>query len=451
MIIEELAGYAVAQRASPLTADVLHHAKRTVIDWFAATVPGGVVPPATLLLEALGDEASTGQAVTYPAGKRMSLRGAALVNATAAHTVEFDDIFRDAVYHPGCMTVAASLAASQARNASGEEFLKGVVAGVEISTRIGVVVNPAHYRSWHTTGTVGTFGAAAAVGTVLGLDARQTAHALATATTLAAGLRKAFESDAMSKPLHAGHAAEAGALAALAASRGVTGVLDILDGPGGFGSAMSEGCEWSRATEGLGTHYNITRLTIKNHGCCGHTFAAIDGALALRAAGRAAVADIERIEIGTYKTALDVAGNPNPRTEFEAKFSIPYVVATALIHGRVRLDAFSDERLNDPSIRGLMARIHPSVDEALTSLFPRQRAARVRIHSRSGEVFEHYQETRRGDPDSPLTDAELEDKFRELVSPVVGSSSAEGLLKKLWSMESEDPRSLVLSLKGVAR
>jgi 2-methylcitrate dehydratase PrpD len=450
MIVDDLADYAVAQQTSRLSADVLHHAKRTVIDWFSATVPGGVVAPATLLLEALGDEDSRGQAVTYPGGRRMSLRDAALVNATAAHTVEFDDIFRDAVYHPGCMTVAASLAASQARGTSGEKFLRGVVAGVEISTRIGVLVNPAHYRSWHTTGTVGTFGAAAAVSTVLGLDARQIANALATAATLAAGLRKAFDSDAMSKPLHAGHAAEAGALAALAASRGVTGVSDILEGPGGFGAAMSEGCDWSQATKGLGVDYNITRLTIKNHGCCGHTFAAIDGALALRAAGCTAVADIERIEIGTYKTALDVAGKPDPRTDFEAKFSIPFVVATALIHGKVRLDAFTDERLADPAIRQLMGRTHLSVDEALNAAFPKKRAAQVRIHMRSGEVREHYQDTRRGDPDSPLTDAELEEKFRELVSPVVGSSSAEGLLKTLWSMESGDPRSLVLAVKGAA-
>src|SRR5689334_4887163 len=222
MLLEELARYAVAERETALTADVRHHARRAVLDWFAALLPGGVLPPATLLAAALEEELGRGRARLYPGGRTATARAAALINGSASHTVEFDDIYRDAIYHPACPTISAALAAAEARGASGDRFLRAVVVGYEVSTRIGRAVVPAHYKFWHTTGTVGCFGSAVAVATVLGLDETRTMHALATAATFAAGLQQAFRSEAMSKPLHAGRAAEAGLFAALAAERGVT-------------------------------------------------------------------------------------------------------------------------------------------------------------------------------------------------------------------------------------
>ena len=148
--------------------------------------------------------------------------------ATAAHTMEVDDIYCDAINHPGAPTIAAALALAQESGASGEAFLRGVIVGYEVSTRIGAAMGRAHYRCWHNTGTIGSFGAAAAAAAIYGLDAKRFAHTLATVTTFAAGLQQAFRMDSMSKPLHAGRAAEAGLLAALAAREGVTGSIDVL-------------------------------------------------------------------------------------------------------------------------------------------------------------------------------------------------------------------------------
>jgi 2-methylcitrate dehydratase PrpD len=195
----------------------------------------------------------------FPSGRRATMKAAALINGAASHAIEFDDIFRDAIYHPGTPVISAALAAAQGRGASGEALLRGIVAGYEVSTRIGVAVNPAHYEFWHTTGTVGSFGAAAAAAVILGLDAERTMHALANAGTLAAGLQQAFRSDAMSKPLHSGHAAECGLTMALAAEAGVTGAPDLLEGKAGFGAAMSRNVDWSMATAELGTRFNIRR------------------------------------------------------------------------------------------------------------------------------------------------------------------------------------------------
>src|SRR5207249_3379700 len=239
-VVERFAGFAEGERWQPLAPQVLHQAKRAVIDWYAALLPGGVVPPALLLERAFAGELGHGEA-RLALGKRASVRAAALINGAAAHTVEVDDIFREGIYHPGAPTIAAALAVAQSRQVSGEAFLRAVVVGYEISTRIAEAMGRAHYRYWHNTGTIGCFGAASAAAEVLGLDAKRFAHALATVATFSAGLQQAFRADSMSKPMHAGRAAEAGVTAALAAAEGVTGALDIMEGEAGYGRATGHG------------------------------------------------------------------------------------------------------------------------------------------------------------------------------------------------------------------
>ncbi|MBI2751949.1 MAG: MmgE/PrpD family protein, partial [Betaproteobacteria bacterium] len=320
---------------------------------------------------------------------------------------------------------------------------RAVIVGYEISTRIGAAMGRAHYRHWHNTGTIGCFGACAAAAYLLGLDRLRFAHALATVATFSAGLQQAFRTESMSKPLHAGRAAEAGVTAALAARDGVTGSLDVLEGEAGFGramgygDAMGGGPDWERMLATLGRDFHITRMTFKNHACCGHTFAAIDGALALKAKMGIAAEDIERVRVGTYRAALEVARYEAPATAAEARFSLKYVVATALTHGSVRLAAFEPQRLQDEATRALMPRIEVSADPQLDAAFPAQRAARVTIAARGGRTAEHLQPTRIGDPDAPLSDRQLEEKYLELAAPVIGETRSRALLERLWRLERE--------------
>jgi 2-methylcitrate dehydratase PrpD len=434
-VVERFAEFAVSQRKQPLKGEVLHHAKRAVIDWYAAAFPGAVVPPATLLEKSLASELGKGSSRLL-LGKKAPARTAALINGTAAHAAEFDDIFRDGIYHPGAPTIAAALALAQSLSLDGMSFLKGVVAGYEISTRIGAAMGRAHYKYWHNTGTIGCFGAAAACSEILNLKRHNFAHALATVATFSAGLQQAFRMDSMSKPLHAGRAAEAGLTAALAARDGVTGSLDILEGEAGYGRAMGDSPDWERALATLGKDFHITRMTFKNHGCCGHTFAAIDGALELKKKMNFSIPDIEKISVGTYKAALDVAGYEEPRTPAEARFSLKYVVATALTEGSVRLAAFEKKGLSKSTTRELMKKISVTVDPELDAAFPGQRAARVAITA-GGRREEFLQPTRKGDPEMPLSDRELEAKFLELAGPVAGKAPAKKLLERLWRLETE--------------
>ena len=434
MLLEKIADYAIKEQTSKLRPEVIHHATRAVIDWYASLLPGSRVPPATLLEQALAEELDRGKA-RLGSGRRATLRAAALINGAAAHAVEFDDIWRDAVYHPGAPVIAAALATAQSQGASGEQFLRGVIVGYEISTRIGDAVMPSHYKYWHTTGTVGCFGAAAAAATLLGCNREQFMNALGTVGTFAAGLQQAFRSEAMSKPMHSAHAAESGVLAALAAAKGVTGVHDIMEGEVGFGAAMSVKPDWTKATRGLGTDYHITRITFKNHGCCGHTFPAIDAVQVLKEKHKLEHHQIRKIHIATYQGGLDVVNNYEPEGDYQAKFSLPYVVAHALVYGPVRLDAYGPEKLGNPAIRELMKKIELVADPELSKAFPGQRAARVEIELADGRRLSHFQETRKGDPEMPLTDEELNDKFLELVEPVVGEAAARTLLDELSALE----------------
>jgi 2-methylcitrate dehydratase PrpD len=427
-VVERFASWAVDMRNKSLPPAVLHHARRAVIDWHAALYPGAVAPPATLLEKALAEELDRG-AARLALGRKATVRAAALINATAAHTAEVDDIFRDGIYHPGAPTIAAAFSLTEKKN-----LLRAVVVGYEISTRIGAAMGRAHYKYWHNTGTIGCFGAAAAAAEALGLDARRFAHALATAATFSAGLQQAFRMDSMSKPLHAGHAAEAGLTAALAAREGVTGSLDVMEGEAGYGRAMGDNPDWAAAVATLGSDFHVTRMTFKNHACCGHTFAAIDGALALQKKLGIGHPEIEEVDVATYRAGLEVAHYDSPVTAAEARFSLKYVVATGLTHGSVRLAAFEPDRIQDPATRALMKKIRVRVDPELDAAFPAQRAARVAIRAR-GRREEHLQPTRIGDPDAPLSDAQLEAKYLELAVPVIGEASAKEELKRLWNLE----------------
>ncbi len=433
-VVEQFARFAQDLAVAPLAPDVAHHAKRVLVDWYAALLPGSIAPPATMLEKAYAEDLDRGRA-TLANGRMATVRTAALVNGTAAHAIEFDDIYREAIYHPGAPTIAAALAAAQDTDASGEALLKAIVVGYEISTRIGAAMGRAHYRYWHNTGTIGTFGAAAAAASIYRLDASRFAHALATCATFAAGLQQAYRMDSLCKPLHAGRAAEAGIAAALMAREGVTGALDVLEAEAGMGHAMSNGPDWTKALSTLGRTFHVTQMTVKNHACCGHTFAPIDGALEAQSKINAAAADITRVRVATYTPALEVAGYDDPATPTEARFSLKYVVASALTHGSVRLAAFEPERMNDPVTRALMRKIEVVVDPAIDKSFPNRRAARVEIQTRDGRRAEHFQPDRKGDPELPLTDAELEGKYFELAIPVIGEARARSLLAQLWALD----------------
>ena len=423
-------------------AEAMEAARRALLDWLGAAIAGGVEPPATLVASAFE---GPGPCQLFPIGSA-DPRTAALINGTASHTVEVDDIFRDGLFHPGVVTIPAALAAGEAEGIDGAHLMRAIIAGYEVSNRIARAVNPSHYQYWHTTGTVGFFGAAAGAAVALSLDASRTGHALATSATFAAGLRHAFSSDAMSKPLHAGRAAEGGVAAAMMARAGVTGVMDMLDGARGFGVAMSDGPDWEATLSDLGTRWTVAETTPKAHACCGHNFAALDAIAKLCTDHDLRADDIVSVDVRSYRAALDICGNPHPVSAAEARFSLPYCAGLMIRKGAVTPHGFSDAALAEPETRALASRVSLVLDDGAEARFPGARSATVAIRTTGGETLEHHRPTRKGDPDDPMTDAELAAKFRALASPVIGPDRAAAAEAAIATLESaRDIRTLTLS------
>ena len=438
-LIQKYAKYAAQEAQKDIDPEVLHHAKRVVLDWFSALYPGLVSDVGQRIIATFEDELDCGKSRIPYINKTAFSATAAWILGTASHAVEFDDIFRDAIYHPGVPVISAALAVADEYQRSGLDFLKAVIVGYEVSTRLGAAVQPSHYAFFHTTGTVGAIGAAAAAAFLINPTNQELfSHAIATTTTFASGLQQAFRSDAMTKALHGGHAASIGVTAAKAAAKGVTGALDILEGEVGFGAALAKEVDWQVAVAGLGEHYNICKMTQKNHGCCGHTFASIDAILEIRQQvldQKLSLQNVEQIVIKTYQTALDVTGNFEPQSAFQCRFSLPYVVAHAFLHGSVRLNAFEDKQMNADETRALMKKIKLQRDDELTKTFPKQRAARVELKLNTGEAFEFYAPCRKGDPEAPLSDTDLEHKFFELVEKLINTIQAQTLRNQIWSLD----------------
>jgi 2-methylcitrate dehydratase PrpD len=424
----ELAAVAASWQHQPLTADIEWATRRVLLDWFATTLPGCVLPPATLLANAFSSASGGGRAICYVDGKTTSARHAALLNATASHTVEFDDIFRDGGYHPGSPTLSAALALAQDLDVSLPSFQRAVIAGYEVGCRISLAIQPSHYRYWHTTSTVGSIGAAVSAAMLLQCTQEQIVHAINLASSFTGGHQQNLQGEGMAKAMHPGHAADAGLMAAYAASAGVTAASDALHGEKGFAAATSDSSgDWNAALEGIGEWSAITRMTVKNHGCCGHIFPALDGLQLMMQQGVFEAADIAHIHVEGYAATYQMCNRPDASSAQDARFSLQYCLAAQMILGSVRLEAFKPMALENTEIRQLMSKISVSLAEDLAADYPKRRMVRLTVTLCDGRELKHFQPGRKGDPEDPLTDQELIDKFDELAVTVLDDASIQQL------------------------
>jgi 2-methylcitrate dehydratase PrpD len=263
---------------------------------------------------------------------------------------------------------------------------------------------------------------------LLDCGADRIAHAIALASSFAGGHQQNLQGEGMAKALHPGHAAEAGLLAALAAAAGVTGSLDSLHAPSGFAAATSDSTgNWSAAFEGVAAWTPITRITVKNHGCCGHIFPALDGLRRVRVDEGIDPQEIASISVAGYAATKRMCDRPRIVTAQEARFSVQYCLSADMLLGAVRLDAFTPAALARPDIHALMGQITVEEDAEIAAAYPRRRMARLTIRLEDGRTIEHFQQTRKGDPEDPLSDAELLAKYAELTAGCLAPETADGL------------------------
>lgn len=419
-IVTVLAARAAELRAQPLTEESEGAARRAFVDWLGVTLEGSSGTPAVALLAGLGSGGQFGPSRIVGHDARAPAPLAALINGTAAHTLELDDIYAPGLFHPGAPVIAAALAAADELDAPSSLLWRAVVTGYEVGCRVAADLGPAHYEHWHTTGTAGALGAAAAAAEVRQAGPDVVAHALALAATMAGGLQQTFRSNAMGKPLHAGAAAQAGVIAAAAAAGGVTGALDVLEGPAGLAAATGSVTSWPRSRASLARPWAVESVTVKPHPCCGHAFAVIDAVAELRSKGVRAE-DVTELRVQTYATALTVAGIAAPRTEAERRFSIPYLAAAALAGGPDGITA--DTVAGQPVVRALTDRIRLSVGEVFEQRFPQRRGARVTAILADGTPVVAEVPDRSGSPENPLTQDQIRGKFLAGCVPFFGEDS----------------------------
>lgn len=452
ILAEFLADITIARLPSRVREDTV----RSVLDWLGSAVAGSFERPARLAQGVAATWGSGGGATMFAVGPAPAA-AAAFANGVAAHILELDDVHKGSTLHGGAPVIPAALAAAERAHSDGRSFVTAVAVGYECALRIGEAVNPSHYRYWHPTGTCATFGAAAAAASIMRLSAAQFLDALGSAGTQAAGLWEFNADGTMSKHLHPGKAAFNGLLAADLAAVGFTGASRILEGERGFLRATSASYDVARITEGLGATWKISENCYKLHACCGHTHSAIDVAIELASShawSRDNVLEqVAGIRIDTYGPGFEIVQNMNPCTPYQAKFSLAYCVAAALLERRVGLEQFSNDRFDPSGVREtaiatLLARTRVTVDPTFTAKYPAAWPGRVTLTLRDGTTRQADQDYPRGNPENAVTTGELEEKFMSLVSPRIGRARAAAAVDAVRRVERCDDMSTLFSDLG---
>lgn len=416
---ERLCRFLATMEIDDVARPVIDHAKSMVLDTLGVTVAGLGSDPATLArgtttLRSGGDGPRlVGTDLSGPADD------VAFAGGVASHALDFDDVHHTMGGHPSAPVLSALLPAAERSGASGAAVLEAFVAGCETAVMLANVLNPGHYeRGWHPTAVVGTVGAAAAVGVLLGLDADRLRHAVGVAASGAGGLKANFGT--MTKPYHVGNAARTGLEAADLAAEGFTANPDVLEASfGGFCDLFEGDPPHDFADHGtrLGDPWKIRDppVTFKAYPCCGSTHAAIDGALALRSGHDLDPASIERIEVTEHSRRLDHTDRPNPDGGLDAKFSVQYCVAVALRHGDVWLDHFDPGAVDAEIDRSLVDRV--GVRRDAPRFADMEWGAEVRVRTADGTERTELVPAPRGSAENPLTADELEAKYRRCLAP----------------------------------
>jgi len=425
-----LAQFVVDFPTQDIPSDVMHLAKRCLMNYSGVALFATLDPAIDILLDLLRAEGCSLAATVIGSGFRTSAQNAALANGFLGHLEDYDDT-HTTVIHPSAPILPVALALSEQRTVSGKDLLGAFAVGVEVACRIGLVI-VAHFRDgaahWHITNTCGVLGAAAAAGRLLRLTQEQMIYAFAIAGTQACGVREVFGS--MCKPFHAGKAAQNGVVAALLAQRGFTGTDGIFEGARGLVGVMAKGHDINEATKDLGARWELRQNGLKPYACGQANHGFIDAALALRKQPGVTPQTIKHIQGSVEQFAPALVRRRHPRSGLESKFCYYHSVAAALTDGQALPAQFTDERATDPAIESLRNRIDFDEDPSL----PR-RAVRVTLELNDGRTYTERVDHPTGTPGNPMSDTMVQEKFNGLASKVLGAEKAEKAQRALWGVD----------------
>ncbi len=447
----DLAHFAAGLQFEDVPGAIVDHAKLCLLDGLGVALFGASLPWTSHVREVALAEGANPTASFWGTGHRGSVAQAALVNGTAGHAFEMDDIHKDSILHPNSLAVPVALAFAEADDRiDGREVLSAIIAGYEVGTRVGNAATMALFlRGFHPQGTSGAFVAAATAGRILRLPDTQMQHALGIAGSMGAGLMAAQEG-AMVKRLHAGRAAQSGVQAALLAQRGFTGIADVLEaGYGGFLSSFSGQPDAHRLTEGLGSLWQTGQVGFKLYPSVTSIHTALDALDAVMTQHNLHARDIERISVGcSHMTYVHTAWPYRPAGVTAAQMNLFYGLAMIALHRDAAASRYQTGLLDAPETRAFINRIDAFEDPQLQAMGPAFRhAARLEVVTKDGRSFHHERLARRGSPEDPVGEAEVTRKFTENARTVLPTAAAEALRNSVMYLDRLDnPRELIARL-----
>jgi 2-methylcitrate dehydratase PrpD len=424
-----LASWILASQIEDVPPDVRHEARRAIVNYLGCALGGSHDETVDLAIRALGPYSGPPTASVLGRAERLDPLHASLMNGISSHVYDFDDTTPKNYMHPTSPVASALFAYASANRVSGHDFMQAFIAAFEAEMRIGNAVYPAHYDvGWHITGTAGVFGAAAAIGKLLGLTVEQMVWNIGLAGTQAAGIREMFGS--MAKSFHPGRAAQNGYAAALLAQVGFTAGVHGLEGPRGFAAVQSARYDLSKITAGLGSDWELRANTYKPFPCGIVNHPAIDAAIQLHDEYHARPESIVAVRLRVAPLVLDLCNQTNITKGLQGKFSVYHGAAVGLVRGKAGIQEYTDEAVNDPAIRRVRELAAAVGDAAIT-----EDQAQLEVELAGGGKLRRFVEKSLGNIHRPLTDRQLEAKFRDQAVHALPAGQIEKLIEQSWCID----------------
>jgi 2-methylcitrate dehydratase PrpD len=414
---------------------VLAKAKACVLDILGVCLGGSQMPWGRGVVNLARRLHAVEESTIIAYGDRTAMEYAALANGTFGHGIESDEQHNPSITHPSCALVPAALAVGEKEHVDGRKLLTSLLIGYELMTRIGTAVAPSLFRDrgFHPTATLGVFGSAGITSKILGFDVETTMNALSIAAMQACGVGECFIRGGEYKRVYGGKAAHGGIMAALLAQNGITGPRTIFEGQKGFFKAFSD--KWSPGPlEGLGRNFEIMKIAFKPYASCRLIHSSIDAVRTLRDKHKFASEDIAEIKVGASRVVIDL-DNYNPKDMISAQMSLPFSLALTMLKGSNDVGQYSQENIRNKSLLDFARKVKLTIDKELEKEYPKIIGAVVSMRMRNGKVLQEKVRYPKGEPENPMTQEELEGKFRSLGSKVLPKENLDKLIETVRTLE----------------
>jgi 2-methylcitrate dehydratase PrpD len=451
-ITEVLAAFAATLELHDVPGEAVERTKDLVLDHLGVSLYGTTLPWTRMVLEFVLAEHGEPQSTIY-ASQRVPMRAAALVNGAAAHAIELDDTHDESLSHPGSVVIPAALAVAEHFDRAGAAFLAAVIAGYDAQCRVGSAISHELLsRGFHPPSTCGVYGATAAAGRLLDLDAKTMVSAIGSATSMISGTLQ-FTEDPMGtmiKRLHTGLPAERGVMSALLAQRGFLGPRQGVEGRYGFAKVFTGREDLGRMTQDLGQRFEVERITVKLYACCKLFHSLLEAIGNCRRERAFEPGEVAAIEPFGPRLMIDTHMEYRPASTMAAQYSLPYACAAAIVLDPTSPGSFDVDVLDRDDVLRIADLVRPVIDNELEALFPRKMGGGVRIRLRDGRELTSTVIDSRSSPDRPIGRTDVQNKFTQLTSGLMSATRQQQIMDEVAALdEAATVRSLTALLRDL--